>query len=154
MGFRYYCDICPFSATTPVTVKSHKLTVHKKYYSCKKCDFSTDEEAVMQAHERTLHLDVGDFSKLVTAQFNFQTEVRHTCSKCDFFSSNLADVEAHKTRAHPSRGDNLLNAQFWEPLRMANYCCVECSYVSTKESAMESHILAVHSAPKFPCSLG
>ena len=153
MGLRYYCDICPFSATSPVTVKSHKLTVHEKYFFCKKCDFSTDEEALMQAHERTLHLDVGDFSKVVTAKFNFQTEVRHTCPECDYFSSNLADVEAHHTSAHHGR-DKLLNAQFWEPLRKENFFYAECSYISTKESALESHKLAMHNAPKFPCYLG
>ena len=120
------CNICDFSTTRPVNMRSHMRSEHKDIQYCHLCNYSTSTTVNLKNHMALEHR----MPELL-------------CDECEFSTTNNAKMKSHKKSVHQSVSAN----------STPNLFCNFCDYSTTLPDSMKSHTIFEHEDLQYKAGL-
>ena len=110
------CEQCPFKASAKLTLRQHKMSVHKqeRNFECDKCTYAAARKYTLNKHIKSIH----DMKKYFV------------CGHCDFSSHTRRELKDHIKSAHD---------------KIRDLACDICGYRTSLKSCLKKHIKRRHS---------
>jgi len=131
------CDLCPFAAVTPWSIKAHKMKEHDIEaffcYSCVGFVADTNEEKIEHIKEKHPHLK---------------------CNKCEYVAAVIGNLKEHFSKNHLERLD--VSTVYRVPFTLdkagkKRYQCDECDHSSSRSDSLRIHKDSKHKGIRYPC---